>query len=169
MKQGIKIIVALFTALLLLSCGSSKRNTSATTKGETRYYNPPEDRRLIEAVNDALTYEGTGYKWGGTTRAGMDCSGLVYTTFGKVNIQLPRVSRNMAREGTRIKIKKATIGDLLFFKTDGSSRINHVGIIVDIRPGKMLFIHSTTSQGVIISSMDERYWEKAFTEARRMI
>ena len=157
------------TVLMLISCGSTKRKISETTKAETRYYDPPKDQRMILAVNDALTYEGTRYKWGGITRQGMDCSGLVYVAYAKANIPLPRVSRNMAKEGKRIKVNSANIGDLLFFKTEGSGRINHVGIVVDIKPGELIFIHSTTSRGVIISSLDEKYWKKAFIEARRMI
>ena len=137
--------------------------------GETKYYEVPADKRVVNIVNDALTYEGTRYKWGGTTRKGMDCSGLVYTAFKSEQIQLPRVSRNMAREGKRLKMGEVTIGDLLFFKTEGSKRINHVGLVVDIRPGEIVFIHSTTTRGVIISSLDEKYWNKAYIEARRII
>ncbi len=168
MKYYFKFACILGCSMLLFSCGSARRR-AATSKVETRYYDPPKDQRMIKAVNDALTYEGTRYKWGGTTRKGMDCSGLVYVAYAKADIQLPRVSRNMAREGERINVKNANIGDLLFFKTDGSSRINHVGMVVDIRPGKLLFIHSTTSRGVIVSSLDQKYWQNAFFEARRMI
>ena len=169
MKGLLKFGFSLIITLVLFSCGSAKRRMADPSKTETKYYNPPKDQRLINAVNNALEYEGTRYKWGGTTLKGMDCSGLVYVAYGKAHIQLPRVSRAMANEGKRIKVRNANIGDLLFFKTEGSRRINHVGMVVDIRPGKLIFIHSTTSSGVIISSLDQNYWKKAFIEARRMI
>lgn len=161
-----KILYFITLSILLVSCGSTK---SARKSGETKYYEVPTDKRLVNIVNDALSFQGTGYKWGGTTRKGMDCSGLVYTAFKSEQILLPRVSRNMAQEGTRIKTGEVNIGDLLFFRTDGSKRINHVGLVVDIRPGEIVFIHSTTSRGVIVSSLEEKYWKKAYIEARRII
>ncbi|HEA30947.1 MAG TPA: NlpC/P60 family protein [Leeuwenhoekiella sp.] len=164
-----KLLFFIGLSCLLASCGSTKSARNSRGTVETKYYEVPADKRLVNIVNDALTYQGTRYKWGGTTRRGMDCSGLVYTAFQSEQVQLPRVSRNMAREGKSIKPREVTIGDLLFFKTERSKRINHVGLVVDIRPGEILFIHSTTSRGVIISSLDENYWKKAYIEARRMI
>ena len=164
-----KLLFFVGLSCLLISCGSTKSARNSGDATEAKYYEIPADKRLINIVNDALTYEGTRYKWGGTTRKGMDCSGLVYTAFQSEQIALPRVSRNMALEGKSIKNRDVTIGDLLFFKTDHSKRINHVGLVVDIRPGAVLFIHSTTSRGVIISSLDENYWKQAYIEARRII
>lgn len=164
-----KLLFFVGLSCLLVSCGSTKSARNFGGAVETKYYETPADKRLVNIVNDALTYEGTRYKWGGTTRKGMDCSGLVYIAFQSEQIALPRVSRNMAREGKSIKNREVNIGDLLFFKTDHSKRINHVGLVVDIRPGAVLFIHSTTSRGVIISSLDENYWKQAYIEARRII
>jgi len=76
----------------------------------------------------------------------------------------------MAKKGTKIQLKKALKGDLLFFKT-GNRRnsINHVGLIVDIIDDDINFIHATTGKGVIISVLNETYWLKAFHEARRIL
>jgi len=106
---------------------------------------------------------------GGTTQKGMDCSGLVYVSFKEEDILLPRSSHEIAKQGIKISLDQVTVGDLLFFKTNGRKQINHVGLVVDVYPGKVLFIHSSTSQGVIISSLDETYWHRAFAEARRII
>lgn len=129
-----------------------------------------ENQLRYNIINNARRFEGTPYKYGGTTSKGMDCSGLIYTAFLEENISIPRVSRSIAEEGKRIKTDEVIPGDLLFFITGRRSKqINHVGLVVDVLPGQILFIHSSTSQGVIVSSLNEGYWNNAFTEARRIM
>lgn len=121
-------------------------------------------------IDYALQFRGVPYRYGGTTKKGMDCSGLVYIAYKTCHINLPRISRDMAKEGERIPIDEAQIGDLLFFKTNGKQNsISHVGLVITALPGNVEFIHATTSQGVIISSLAERYWYYSFVEARRML
>lgn len=122
-----------------------------------------------EIIDFAKSFKGTRYKYGGTTKAGMDCSGLVCTAFEVGQISLPRSSRDMALEGTRINLREVEPGDLVFFKTTKRNVISHVGIVVEISDGIVQFIHSSTQAGVIISSLDEAYWKKAFVEVRRVI
>ncbi|WP_038533755.1 C40 family peptidase [Formosa agariphila] len=124
----------------------------------------------LEIVDFAQQFEGVRYKYGGTTKKGMDCSGLVYETYKAYNINLPRVSRDMANEGIKIDLEDVKAGDLLFFKTNPKrNSINHVGLVVESRVGHVEFIHSTTSKGVITSSLAERYWYHSFEEARRIL
>lgn len=125
--------------------------------------------KKAELIDFAKSFEGTRYRFGGTTRAGMDCSGLVCTVFEKEEIRLPRISRDMAKEGVPITLNQVEPGDLIFFKTDNQRVINHVGLVVESEEGDIKFIHSTTRRGVIISSLDENYWRKAFVGARRVI
>ncbi|HXJ98432.1 MAG TPA: C40 family peptidase [Gelidibacter sp.] len=121
-------------------------------------------------VDYAFAFDGVKYKRGGTTKDGMDCSGLVVTTFDSENIALPRVSRDIARTGSSIDLKQVTKGDLLFFATRKNSRtISHVGIVTTVRDGFVEFIHASTTNGVIVSSMTEKYWHSAFIQARRII
>lgn len=121
-------------------------------------------------VANALKYKGVKYKFGGTTKRGMDCSGVIYVAFGEENFQLPRVSRDMAKRGKKISLSKAKKGDLLFFRTNKSRRrINHVGLIVSNKKGQIKFIHSTSSRGVIVSSLIEKYWKKAFVKATKVL
>lgn len=122
-----------------------------------------------QIIDYAKTFEGTRYKFGGTTAKGMDCSGLVYTAFQKENINLPRISRDMAKKGIPISLKEIEVGDLVFFKTNHKNTINHVGLVVETKKGEVKFIHSTTRAGVIISSLDEKYWKNSFVEVRRII
>jgi cell wall-associated NlpC family hydrolase len=125
---------------------------------------------VIESlINDARAFEGTRYKFGGTTENGMDCSGLVYAVFKKQDVLMPRISRDMATKGISVSLKEVIGGDLVFFKTSKRNTINHVGLVVETKRGEIFFIHSTTSRGVIISSMEEDYWKKSFVEVRRII
>lgn len=157
MKQ---FLATLSLLLLLTSCGSSKRTTVkdiSTTKTE----------RIIK---QAQAFSGTRYKFGGTTRKGMDCSGLIYVAFQKENIVLPRVSRDMAQRGKPVKNKDIDTGDLLFFRTSKSSkRINHVGLVTKVDGDDIYFIHATTSKGVLTSNLNERYWNRAYVMARRVL
>jgi cell wall-associated NlpC family hydrolase len=168
-SQMTKYFTVLLIALLMASCGSSK-STKTTSKRDvitSRTYNKGASRNI---VNFAKTFKGTKYKYGGTTRKGMDCSGLVFVAFRKENISLPRVSRNMAKRGKKISPSKANEGDLVFFRTNKNKKtINHVGLVTSTKNGTLQFIHSTTRRGVIISSLDERYWKDAFVEVRTML
>lgn len=121
---------------------------------------------IVETAKDNL---GVKYKYAGTTKAGMDCSGLVYSSFMKYDIELSRVSSDMAKEGKEVSKSKAQEGDLIFFKTNNSGSINHVGIITENSGDELLFIHSSTSKGVIISSLNEEYYAKAFEKIKRIL
>lgn len=121
-------------------------------------------------VDHAKKFNGVRYKYGGTTKKGMDCSGLVFTSFKKENISLPRTTKDLSTSGEWVDIKEVKKGDLLFFATKKKSRkVNHVGIVTDSRVGNVEFIHASTSNGVMISNLAERYWYFAFVQARRVL
>ena len=181
LKNGfLKVALLLFFVAFLTSCGSSrsravsenssKRMVSSEEKFDSNPNIEPEDERVYDIISNAKKYEGTRYKYGGTTKRGMDCSGLVYTAYLEEDIPLPRTSRAMSLEGKRLFLKEVTVGDLLFFETNKNRKvINHVGLVVDVLPDHILFIHSTSSRGVIISSLSESYWHNNFVMARRVI
>lgn len=130
-----------------------------------------ENFELAENIIDyAMKFEGVRYKYGGTDRKGMDCSGLVTSAFSNEGISLPRSSSQIALSGNWIDLKEVQKGDLLFFATSGKSRtVNHVALVTHVNEGQIQFIHSTTSAGVIVSSLAERYWYFAFVQARRVL
>ena len=165
-----KLLLLAILSLFLSSCGSSKSASKGRAHKTEKVSKSSNNAKANRIVSYAKTFKGTRYKFGGTTKKGMDCSGLVFTAFSKEDIRLPRISRDMAKTGKRISLSQSTEGDLVFFKTSKSKKtINHVGLVVTSRKGEILFIHSTTSRGVIISSMDEGYWKSAFVEARRVM
>lgn len=122
--------------------------------------------QLIERASENI---GSRYRTGGTTKSGFDCSGLMCTTFGAFDIKLPRTSREQSSIGIKINTQEAKKGDLIFFKTNGRSQINHVGMVVEVCEDEIKFIHSSTSNGVIISSTKEKYYQKNFSQINRVI
>ena len=121
-------------------------------------------------LSEANTYIGTPYRFGGMTRSGIDCSAFVLSVYGSATgINLPRISSAQAQEGERVEREQLEKGDLLFFQTRGS-RISHVGIVQEITPeGGIKFIHASTSKGVTISSLNEKYWGLRFRFAKRIL
>lgn len=124
---------------------------------------------LVEQlINSASENLGANYKSGGTTSEGYDCSGLMFATFSKFDIVLPRSSNEMSRLGTVLNPDEIKKGDLIFFRTNRRSVINHVGMVTEVLPDEIKFIHSATSSGVIISSTKEPYYSKSFAQANRI-
>lgn len=154
----------------MLSCGSSRQMNISKKKPTVSARNYIPNPVALDIVENAKEYNGVKYKYGGTTKKGMDCSGLVMTAFEKEDIFLPRSSGQMAETGQWIDLKEVQPGDLMFFATQRNSRrVNHVAICTDSRPGYVEFIHSTTSKGVTTSTLDEKYWYFAFVQARRVL
>ena len=120
-------------------------------------------------IEKAAEHLGTRYRSGGTTSAGFDCSGLMFSTFKNLDITLPRSSHEMARYGTKIDKSQAQKGDLIFFATFGGSRVSHVGMVTEVLDDEIKFIHSSTSSGVIYSSTKERYYARTFVQVNRVI
>ena len=153
---------ALVVLIFFLMCGSCALSKNSSTRKPIS--------KADKVVKNASKYNGVPYKFGGTSKRGMDCSGVIYVAFGQENIQLPRVSREMAKRGRKISLNKVKKGDLLFFRTANSRRrINHVGLITSIKNGQILFIHSTSSKGVIVSALSQKYWKNAFVKATSIL
>jgi probable lipoprotein NlpC len=139
--------------------------------GCSRHAPPPNGRlsdsiTVIAQLNEQFSqWHGTPYRYGGMGRGGVDCSGFVYLTFrDRFDLQLPRTTVAQTDIGTRISKDELLPGDLVFFKTGSGENGLHVGIYdTDDQ-----FIHASTSQGVIRSSLNNVYWKKVFWQARRI-
>jgi len=122
-------------------------------------------------ISSARTFIGTPYKYGGTSRSGMDCSGLLINSFKAVEISLPRSSEAQSKVGTEIKLKDLEPGDLVFFATGNKKRrITHVGLVTEIKGrDEVKFIHASSSLGVVETNIYADYYQKRFRGARRVI
>jgi cell wall-associated NlpC family hydrolase len=183
-------IYYLFTASLLLmllaGCATQKKtaNRSQTSSPSlSRPTNPlpsePSratrrvnrlDNRQQQIIQTARSFSGTPYRWGGTTRGGMDCSGLLMTAFQEAGINLPRTSAEQSKIGRLVSIHELRPGDLVFFATKSkhSKKVTHAGLVTEIR-GKqnVQFIHASTKLGVVESNIFSDYYRRAFVKARR--
>lgn len=150
-----KLSIFLLLVVLLGSCASAK-------KARIR------EERINTVISTAKGYIGTPYRWGGTSRAGIDCSGLLCNSFRIVRYDLPRTSEQQSKIGKKVKRKKLEPGDLVFFATGKKRReITHVGLVTEVSGGNVKFIHASSSLGVVISDMDVKYYRKRFRTARR--
>ncbi len=120
-----------------------------------------ENKALYETVNSWL---GVPYKYGGTDRNGIDCSAFVGMVFKQVyGITLHRTANDILRDVNLISRSELTEGDILFF-TNSKGKVSHVGIYLR----DDLFAHSSTSNGVSVSRLDDSYWKKHFYKGGRV-
>lgn len=118
-------------------------------------------------LTKAKSYLGTPYRYGGTTRNGIDCSSFMQQIYEVEGIMLPRVSSRQAKIGKPVSRNELQKGDLIFFSTTHRYRITHVAMVMDVNQEGVTFIHSGSSKGVSIESLNHPYWDKRYREARR--
>ncbi|MBK7762411.1 MAG: C40 family peptidase [Bacteroidetes bacterium] len=104
------------------------------------------------------------YKLGGNTKEGIDCSGFVYMIYNRVyEKKVPRTSIKLFDACKKIPTHKLQEGDLVFFKLN-EKEVSHVGIYLT----HSQFVHASVSKGVIISSLSESYYARAFVSGGRL-
>lgn len=150
-------------SLLFIGCSSSRRlEKQLHTQVYTSLGLEEERKDNYELYKEVASWLNTPHIEGGLSRNGIDCSGFVYLVYKKVyQITLERSSAKMMQKNCSKKSnRRLKEGDLVFFNTSWKRRseINHVGIY--LKDNK--FVHASTSKGVMISILDENYYQKAW-------
>lgn len=179
MVKKFNLIICILISIIFIQCKSTAKLKKAETDTEKNrktansflYHNyskkmgyqlnGDEDIQFLDMVDSWL---GVPYKFGGCTKEGTDCSCFVYSFYKDFyNITLARKSEDMQKEAIEIDLAKIQTGDLVFFKIK-TEKTSHVGIYIS----KNRFVHSTTSKGVMINSLDENYYKTYFYKAGRI-
>lgn len=170
-------------ALLVAGCGGKPAKAPPVISSLPAEEPPvkPSDQRLRDAIR---YYMGSDYKYGGTSRDGLDCSGFVMMAYERAGVKIPRSSELQFQQGEKIPLEGLRYGDLLFFNNYCYNKYSyatasilsgtfpklenpcHVGIYI----GNGRFIHSTASQGgVTVSNLEADCWKRSLIGVRRYL
>ena len=150
------ILIQFLFLASIAGCGSSKKMAI-------------RERKVDTVIKTARSYTGVPYKWGGTSRSGMDCSGLLLKSFEAINMEIPRTSIAQSKMGKNVNLQDVKEGDLVFFAAGKKKRrITHVGLVTNVRSkDDVRFIHASSSKGVIEVNLMSRYYQKILVKAIR--
>jgi len=183
MIRNLFILISLI--ILLSSCGMVKRGTIPWEERKEREDNPTpvsistatvpstsittnlskSEKEIISSLDLAYKdWKGVPYVLGGTGYNGVDCSSFMQIVFADYfEMELPRNTREQMKEGKSVRKNRIKLGDMIFFKTGRDSY--HVGVMINNEQ----FLHASTSSGVMISGIQERYWADAYLTTRRIL
>jgi lipoprotein Spr len=172
MSQKALFLLAL-SIVIFASCGPQPRFTSEPVegeKGQPAFPEKPGAKSKSKINKDKMgriidSFLGAPYRYGGETKEGIDCSGLVMQVYRQyAGFDLPRSTKKLYQLVSQVEEDDLVYGDLVFF-SDGWFSVSHVGIYLE--DGK--FVHSAKDVGVVVSSLNEDYYKKRYRGARRVI
>ncbi len=164
--------------LILLSACSSTQSIAKRAASENVSEKSPNQQKAAQTDkvmseeellfsllrNEYRYWRGTPYRLGGNNKKGIDCSALVQAVFqNSFNIAMARTTSKQLKLGAPVAPDALQVADLVFFKIRRGVR--HVGIYI----GEQQFLHASTSQGVMISSLQNSYWQSKYWQARRIL
>ncbi|BCN93119.1 bifunctional murein DD-endopeptidase/murein LD-carboxypeptidase [Thiomicrorhabdus immobilis] len=159
----LKVSVVSVFILMLFGCSStpSQKSQSIKIAKKVDLSQTHQVKNLI--LSQYALWKGTPYEYGGTDLNGVDCSAFVQNTYRtKLGYNIPRTTRTQIKLGSNVSKQKLQVGDIVFFKTGRNSL--HNGIYI----GDSKFIHASTSKGVTISSLENRYWQQTYYTSKRI-
>ena len=160
--------ILLFTALVLITALVNPTNAQSV---KSQKVSSDTLSHIESLVSFATKHLHIPYRSGGTSKKGFDCSGFVRYCFNKWDISLPHSSAAQAEKGTTIEVEDAKPGDLIFFKGHSTKTavIGHVGIITEVTPSYVRFIHSAWKGGIRYDMLNADYYKKRFVAIKRLI
>ncbi|MGZ9899925.1 C40 family peptidase [Shewanella gaetbuli] len=169
-NQFMKYLTCLIIMLGLSACSSvpddntSKQpsSTSASTapSNNATVHHPQWNEKSLSAFYQQ--WKGTPYRFGGLSKRGLDCSGLVYLAYQDIlGERVGRTVKSQQSLGKEVARANLQIGDLVFFRVNRNTR--HVGVYM----GNNQFLHVSTKKGVIISALDNPYWAPKYKFSKR--
>ncbi|MFS1539849.1 MAG: bifunctional murein DD-endopeptidase/murein LD-carboxypeptidase [Candidatus Phlomobacter fragariae] len=171
LRYCMKPIPTLIITLLLSACNSPNSSLHKAKFNSLYELSQAEFEQLVRNVeiktkilDQYANWRGVAYRFGGTTKKGIDCSAFTQRMFSEqFGINLPRSTDKQQYTGHWVKQQNLLPGDLVFFRTGTTNR--HVGIYI----GNDKFVHASTSSGVTVSAINDDYWSKRYYAARRII
>lgn len=152
-----KRLVLLGVVLLLAACASAPQSPTPRPAYTS-------DAIAERAADHAEAMLGKPYRYGGSTPAGFDCSGLVQYSYGKAGVRLPRDTQALRRLAQPVRTRDLRRGDLLFFDQEGK-KSSHVAIYL----GRNRFVHAPSTGGrVRTDALDAAYWRQHLVEVLRI-
>jgi cell wall-associated NlpC family hydrolase len=126
----------------------------------------PPVRAGDKIAQQALSYKGTRYRFGGANKRGLDCSGLVARVYEDLKMKkIPRASASLYNAGTPVTLSDLRPGDLVFFKNTYRRGISHVGVYA----GHNKFVHASNRKlGVTVTALSDPYYQLHYAGARRL-
>jgi cell wall-associated NlpC family hydrolase len=160
--SALRVSALLLSVALLAGCHTAPKTPEPESWNGSG--GAPSLRKRGDALAEfALTLRGARYRYGGATRDGFDCSGLVFYAHRQFGLTVPRTSRDQAAQAEAVKPRDLKAGDLVFFKID-SRIVNHVGIYI----GKRNFVHAPgAGKPVTVNSLDDEFYSQSFISAGR--
>jgi cell wall-associated NlpC family hydrolase len=107
--------------------------------------------------------------WVETPSAVLIAQALFTTPTDNKGLEYPELWTPCEKKAKRISIDRVKKGDLIFFRTSRKRKLTHAGIVVGTKRGVPQFIHASSSQGVVISTLDNTYWKKKYAQTRRLL
>ena len=174
-KNVSNLILLLGTLLIFFNACSAlrKADDSPYMSSESRSSEASSSTNKVAPLRSKITayakkYDGSRYKYGGTTPKGFDCSGFTSFVFKKFDIPITRTSDSQAKKGKKVSIRSAKPGDLVFFGR--GRKVTHVALVTKNSKSGLQVIHSTTSRGVIEENVtNSSYWKSRLLFVRNVI
>ncbi|MFY0608166.1 MAG: C40 family peptidase [Cyclobacteriaceae bacterium] len=145
--------------LLLLCCVFS-----------TDAQNRKKRKKIDQVITQARGYMGVPYVYGGSSKKGIDCSGLIYNCYKSIGVKLPRTAKAQSKIGNSKTWSTIRPGDIVYFKfKQKGEKWYHTGMITYAEKDNIKFIHASTSRGVVEDNLLSDYYSKNVKKFRRVI